>query len=194
MAGFRIPGPLGFNAGDPPIDDGTLCRQAASPPGTVSYGFVPKQVRHDSRIQKPKVPVLREYDRGPRVALLQKMLNKCVVPSPRLRIDGMFGSLTKQAVRAFQAAKHLYVDGTVKSSTLPRSNARAIWEAADGPVPDGFDVDHIIQRQHGGTTELSNLQLKPSGLNRSEGASARWLTGDDPYGTVYTNAKMNGQP
>jgi hypothetical protein len=82
----------------------------------------------------------------------------------------------------------------VQSSALPRSKARAIWQEANGPVPEGFDVDHIIQRQHGGTTELSNLQLKLSGLNRSEGASARWLMGNDPYGTVYNNVRLNGQP
>jgi len=48
-----------------------------------------------------------------------------------------------------------------RSSALQRSNARAIWEEANGPVPDGFDVDHIIQRQFG---VLMNYQTFSSNL------------------------------
>jgi RHS repeat-associated protein len=77
-----------------------------------------------------------------------------------------------------------------QSSALPPSDARAVWEAANGPVPDGFDVDHIIQRQHGGSDDLSNLQLKPSGLNRSEGSQAMWLNKSFPYGTVFDNVEL----
>jgi RHS repeat-associated protein len=88
-----------------------------------------------------------------------------------------------------QAAKRGLLVKT-QSSALPPSNARAIWEAANGPVPEGFDVDHIIQRQFGGTDELSNLQLKPSGLNRSEGSQARWLNQSSSYGTVFNNVEL----
>ena len=77
-----------------------------------------------------------------------------------------------------------------QSSTLPPSDARSIWEAANGPVPDGFDVDHIIQRQFGGSDDLSNLQLKPSGLNRSEGSQAMWLNKPFPYGTFFNDVEL----
>ena len=80
----------------------------------------------------------------------------------------------------------------VRSSDLPGSNARSIWEHARGPVPDGFEVDHIIQRQFGGTDELWNLQLKLPGLNRSQGASSMWLNGSHPYGTVFTSVELIG--
>jgi RHS repeat-associated protein len=78
----------------------------------------------------------------------------------------------------------------VRSSSLPASNARSIWESANGPVPEGFDVDHIIQRQFGGADELSNLQLKPSGLNRSQGTQSMWLNKAQPYGTVFDSVKL----
>jgi RHS repeat-associated protein len=80
-----------------------------------------------------------------------------------------------------------------RTADLPYSNYRATWEAANGPVPDGFDVDHIIQRQHGGSDELYNLQLKPSGLNRSEGSQARWLQNQFPYGTLFDNVELAPQ-
>jgi hypothetical protein len=81
----------------------------------------------------------------------------------------------------------------VRSSDLPASNARAIWENVNGPVPEGFDVDHIIQRQFGGTDELSNLQLKASGLNRSQGAQSMWLNKAQLYGTVFDNVELSGK-
>ncbi len=72
-----------------------------------------------------------------------------------------------------------------------RSSARRIWEAENGPVPDGFDVDHIIQRQFGGPDDISNLQLKKSGLNRSEGPKAYHLNKQYPYGTKFNKVKLD---
>jgi RHS repeat-associated protein len=85
-------------------------------------------------------------------------------------------------------------DGTLvrtKSSALPKSNTKAAWEKAmNRKVPDGFDVDHIIQRQFGGTDDITNLQLKPSSLNRSQGAKAYHLNKTTAYGTNYTNVEV----
>jgi hypothetical protein len=81
----------------------------------------------------------------------------------------------------------------VRSSDLPASNARAIWENVNGPVPEGFDVDHIIQRQFSGTDELSNLQLKASGLNRSQGSQSMWLNKAQPYGTAFDSVELSGK-
>jgi len=91
---------------------------------------------------------------------------------------------------AYQRAANRGLLIKMKSSNLPDFNAKTAWEAANGPVPDGFDVDHIIQRQFGGANDLPNLQLKPSGLNRSEGALARWLNESYPYGTVFKKVKV----
>ncbi len=79
-----------------------------------------------------------------------------------------------------------------QSSALPRSRARAGWERENGPVPNGYDIDHIIQRQFGGTDDLWNLQLKPSGLNRSQGSQAYHLNSGHPYGTVYNSVQLVG--
>ena len=88
-----------------------------------------------------------------------------------------------------QAAKDGLLTKT-RSSDLPASKARSIWENAGRPVPDGVDVDQIIQRQHGGTDDLFNLQLKLSGLNRSEGSKAMWLNKQHPYGTSFNNVEI----
>lgn len=71
-----------------------------------------------------------------------------------------------------------------------RSNAKKVWEAVNGPVPDGYDVDHIIQLQFGGTDDLGNLQLKPRSLNRSEGPKAYHLNKQKPLGTKFTNVVL----
>lgn len=68
-----------------------------------------------------------------------------------------------------------------------------MWTDANGPVPDNYDVDHIIQRQHGGTDALDNLQLKPLGQNRSEGSKAYHLNKQNPAGTKYIDVKIDGQ-
>jgi len=93
---------------------------------------------------------------------------------------------------AYQQAADNGLLTKIRSSDLPGSNARAIWQEANGPVPDGFDVDHIIQRQFGGTDDLSNLQLKLSGLNRSQGAQSMWLNKASPYGTVFDSVELTG--
>ena len=72
------------------------------------------------------------------------------------------------------------------------SNARSVWEATTGrKVPDGYDVDHIIQRQFSGTDEFGNIQLKPSGLNRSEGAKAYQLNKNIPNVTKFNDVKVS---
>jgi RHS repeat-associated protein len=100
----------------------------------------------------------------------------------RASMEGELGAYQKAAA-----------DGKlVQTSTknMPSSSARKTWEAQNGPVPEGYDVDHIIQRQHGGTDELSNLQLKESGQNRSEGSQAYHLNKENAAGTKYTKVKL----
>jgi 5-methylcytosine-specific restriction endonuclease McrA len=58
-------------------------------------------------------------------------------------------------------------------------------------VPDGYDVDHIIQRQFGGVDDISNLQLKKSGLNRSEGSKAYHLNKQHPHGTKFKEVELD---
>lgn len=58
--------------------------------------------------------LLRYGSRGPTVTLLQQKLNVWLAPALRLDTDGIFGTLTRNAVRLFQASRpDLDVDGIV---------------------------------------------------------------------------------
>jgi Putative peptidoglycan binding domain/D-alanyl-D-alanine carboxypeptidase len=60
------------------------------------------------------VPLLMVGDRGPDVEALQERLNAL---GARLTIDGAFGTPTRAALMAFQAAHGLTADGVVSAST-----------------------------------------------------------------------------
>jgi hypothetical protein len=60
---------------------------------------------------------LRLGSRGPDVTTLQTELNRQLSPRPDLQLDGIFGSLTNQAVRRFQHNNGLVVDGIVGPRT-----------------------------------------------------------------------------
>lgn len=64
--------------------------------------------------------LLAELDRGchgGQVKLLQHLLNDAGVSRPPLRLDGMFGSRTDQAVRGYQQRHGLLVDGIAGRDT-----------------------------------------------------------------------------
>lgn len=63
----------------------------------------------------PPYPLLREGNRGAYVTLLQQLLESNLYPVGG--IDGIFGSRTLSAVRAFQGANNLAVDGLVGNNT-----------------------------------------------------------------------------
>ena len=46
------------------------------------------------------------------------------------------------------------------------SKHRFIWEAFNGEIPQGLEIDHIIPISEGGTDELSNLRLVTSSENK----------------------------
>ena len=63
---------------------------------------------------------LNEIDRGARgqqVQLLQHLLNDRQKPRPPLDLDGVFGPATERAVRSYQSANRLEVDGVVGQRT-----------------------------------------------------------------------------
>jgi hypothetical protein len=68
-------------------------------------------------------PILRPGSRGAPVTDLQNKLNRALSPSPNLKPDGIFGAQTGQAVRRYQTANWLVVDGVV---------GRCTWAAVDG--------------------------------------------------------------
>jgi peptidoglycan hydrolase-like protein with peptidoglycan-binding domain len=77
-------------------------------------------------------PLLREGSQGSPVRALQACLAALgYSPGP---IDGYFGALTAAAVRAFQSARRLLVDGIVGSQTWAALNAQAT-PAPTRPAP-----------------------------------------------------------
>ena len=60
---------------------------------------------------------IKRNDRGLEVRKIQLLLNSCLVPCPRLRVDGHFGHRTHRAVVSFQRAKGLAPDGLVGPKT-----------------------------------------------------------------------------
>ena len=55
---------------------------------------------HASSHGDPPMAILSIGSRGPEVVTLQQELNRQLFPSPRLSTDGVFGRLTRNAVRA----------------------------------------------------------------------------------------------
>lgn len=79
------------------------------------------EARYEEEITRP---TLRRGSSGSAVATLQKALRALgSSPGP---IDGIFGPMTESAVRAFQSAKRLLVDGVVGAQT---------WSALSGAKP-----------------------------------------------------------
>ena len=72
------------------------------------------------------LPTLRKGDKGQDVRTLQNALNEAGYDCGE--VDGIFGTKTKNAVKAFQKAKGLKVDGIVGRNTW---TALGLWE---GPV------------------------------------------------------------
>lgn len=86
---------------------------------------------------------------------------------------------------------HRYVNGrSVKEH-------RAIWEAAHGPVPAGYQIDHIDGDKH--NNALSNLRLATAAQNQwNKGATGRNTTGfkgvikDRKSGRYIAFIRVNG--
>lgn len=78
----------------------------------------PKRPLPDPTPEVPLVepPLLKKGSLGEWVKTLQGLLNT-MGAAPALKVDGQFGSATEKAVKDFQAAKKLVVDGKVGSYT-----------------------------------------------------------------------------
>ena len=62
----------------------------------------------------PNYTLLRHGDRVPSVGVLQKLLNRS---GATLKVDGVFGSRTRDAAVAFQRERRLNPDGVVGENT-----------------------------------------------------------------------------
>ncbi len=81
-------------------------------------------------------PTLRYGSSGPNVRALQEKLNERVRPAPNLKVDGIFGAKTRNAVIDFQTQNWLAPDGIVGPIT---------HAALDGPPRDRNVVLHPVR-------------------------------------------------
>jgi hypothetical protein len=91
----------------------------SSPPGSVAYDL---EIEASCEIGQ----TLRRGDSGPQVQCLQERLNEVTTGGEDLPEDGAFGEQTDAAVRAFQEAHELRVDGVVGPAT---GELLGIWTA-----------------------------------------------------------------
>jgi hypothetical protein len=91
----------------------------SSPPGSVAYDLEPEASCEIGQ-------TLRRGDSGPQVQCLQERLNEVTIGGEDLPEDGAFGEQTDAAVRAFQEANELRVDGVVGPAT---GELLGIWAA-----------------------------------------------------------------
>jgi peptidoglycan hydrolase-like protein with peptidoglycan-binding domain len=136
MAASRNPKPLGTNPEAQDLNDGTMFRRLSPHPGPVgrqasSLGIkAEKPVTLNIMLSRRGsssgvgLQVLKQGSRGPEVQRLQRLLNRRLTPSPKLTVDGLFGSSTHQAVIQYQ---------------------RGVCNAANGIV----DMVSLAQRRHG---------------------------------------------
>lgn len=101
---------------------------------------------------------LRPRHRGPAVATLQDLLNE-VGSRPPLRVDGLFGPRTRQAVETFQAQQGLPVTGRVDPETWTRLVS---GETREPVIP--LDIQVELPTELGSTREgrerLADLLLE----------------------------------
>jgi hypothetical protein len=114
-----------------------------------------------------------------------KLISTAKLGSPTLRLPV---SMADELPVYQSAAKEGLLIKTATSGTA--TNSRKLFERLVGPIPDGFDVDHIIQRQFSGGDDISNLQLKRSDLNQSQGSKAYQLNKHYPNGTKFKKVEL----
>lgn len=85
--------------------------------------------------QPLNLPVLQEGDKGPSVEYLQRKLNEVGIVHSDLVVDGHFGPKTLQAVKAYQRARKLTVDGIVGNQTWTSLNNNLPPIPKDDPSP-----------------------------------------------------------
>ncbi|CAL9351575.1 hypothetical protein SUDANB105_00481 [Streptomyces sp. enrichment culture] len=105
---------------------------AAGPAATAAPTTAAPAAAVGARAQAPAAtwPLLRAGDQGVEVTALQHLL---VERGRRLALDGVFGSATTEAVKAYQRAQRLPADGVVGSATWSKL-VPTLREGARGPA------------------------------------------------------------
>jgi hypothetical protein len=92
-------------------------------------------------------PELQEYTKGEWVLYAQQLLQKAGYEPQDHKIDGLFGPMTKEAVRDFQGAHHCKVDGIIGPETWAALEGRAVIPGGAGSTGhlEVDDAPHIDQ-------------------------------------------------
>jgi len=128
--------------------------------------------------------LLKHGERGVEIEALQRDLNRLGVHDARgqpLAEDGNFGDNTRDAVRAYQQAHGLQVDGKAGAQTLgslreqlraPQEQAQAAQNRGPAAAPENALVKAVRERMPEGTTPevAANvaLQAKQNGIDSAE--------------------------
>lgn len=94
-------------------DEVRRCSYSTSSPSIIGYGR-PKYYLLTGKITAADMPLVKKGSKGEAVRKLQEMLN---AKGYKLNVDSDFGPATDAAVRAYQKANHLEVDGEVGPKT-----------------------------------------------------------------------------
>jgi peptidoglycan hydrolase-like protein with peptidoglycan-binding domain len=172
------PGSAPLATADPP----TTAPPATAPPTTALPTTAPPTTAPPAPPTPPALPssAMKGGDSGPEVQALQERLRELGywLGTP----DGTYGSLTEQAVMAFQKAERLIPDGKVGPATRD-ALASASRPAGRG---DGTGIEIDLDRQ-------LLLILRDGGvvwaLNTSTGSGGRWNT---PAGHFEIDREIDG--
>ena len=104
-------------------------------------------------------PLLRRGDKLPTVAVVQIMINRKMKEGTYIKVDGMYGPETKQAVYDFQkASKKLRADGVVGKHTwnaLVSGQSLEVIDSVDVTNPKDMGSEDAAIRRAGGTPILN---------------------------------------
>ena len=99
----------------------------------------------------------------------------------------------EQRAQADAKLKALSEAYTEKTIVTKRKQVRNKFKKAFNmsEIPMGYDVDHIIDLQLGGTNDIMNLQLLDSSVNRSLGVQIAKAISQYDVGTVFGNFSID---
>lgn len=138
--------------------------------------------------------------RGRDVELLQELLNKRLQHTPKLRLDGHFGSRTASAVRLFQASVGIGIDGVAGPLTwaalheeLGRKHIDVISIPANFPDAPWMD----FARKEIDQSEFPGMQHNPRILQYHASTTLRACSDETPWCSAFVNwclrqAGLNG--
>jgi len=136
------------------------------------------------------VVLLKVGSRGAEVARLQELLNKHLQPSPRLKIDGLFGSRTEAAVRYYQIAVGIGIDGVVGDRTWSALKMGLLTELASQRELCGNFCNAPwmeVARKEIGQDEIAGIGDNPRILTYHASTALRASTDETPWCSSFVN-------